>query len=87
MTYIDKDALLGWLRDFKASEHGAKHCDLMDTGSLDGEEALEAVIEHVEQTEKGERSLSCRCYVCGCKNDRVRNFCPNCGAEMKEAKR
>lgn len=57
MTYIDKDALLGWLRDFKASEHGAKHCDLMDTGALDGEEALEAVIEHVEQmgTEKGER--------------------------------
>lgn len=42
MTHIDKDALLGWLRDFKASEHGAKHCDLMDTGALDGEEALEA---------------------------------------------
>lgn len=30
-------------------------------------------------------SLSCRCSVCGCKNDRVRNFCPNCGAVMKGA--
>lgn len=32
-------------------------------------------------------SLSCRCSVCGCKNDRVRNFCPNCGAVMKGAER
>ena len=55
MTHIDKDALLGWLREFKASECGATHCDLMDTGALDGEEDLEAVIEHVEQigAEKG----------------------------------
>lgn len=27
-------------------------------------------------------SLSCRCSECGCKNDRERRFCPNCGAKM-----
>lgn len=30
-------------------------------------------------------SLSCRCSMCGCKNDRVRPYCPVCGAKMKEA--
>lgn len=27
-------------------------------------------------------SLSCRCSMCGCKNDRVRPYCPVCGAKM-----
>lgn len=26
--------------------------------------------------------LSCRCSMCGCKNDRVRPYCPVCGAKM-----
>ena len=58
MTHIDKDALLGWLGELKASEHAAKHCDLLTTGALDGEEVLEAVIEYVENMamEKGEEA-------------------------------
>ena len=28
-------------------------------------------------------SLSCRCSVCGCKNNKESNYCPECGAYMK----
>ena len=28
-------------------------------------------------------SLSCRCSICGCKNNRETSYCPNCGAEME----
>lgn len=32
-------------------------------------------------------SLSCRCSVCGCKNNRESNYCPICGARMDGEKK
>lgn len=29
-------------------------------------------------------SLSCRCSNCGCKSTKEFNFCPHCGADMRD---
>lgn len=42
-----------------------------------------APVRHGWWYDKG--SLSCRCSECGCKSNRESNYCPNCGALMKEA--
>lgn len=30
-------------------------------------------------------SMSCRCSNCGCKANKEYSFCPNCGADMRNA--
>ena len=42
-----------------------------------------APVRHGRWYDKG--ALSCRCSECGCKSNRESNYCPNCGALMKEA--
>lgn len=48
---------------------------------------IEAVDENITDDKNAHwfdvGSLSCRCSVCGCKNDKETTFCPHCGTKLK----
>ncbi len=80
--YIDADLLQ---EDFKA-DHGGKRSLMIDT------QPTADVRKNIRGEWKDFRGnkvdvmkwVDCRCSVCGNYSDRATDFCPNCGADMRD---
>ena len=85
--YIEREALVKLMvANFR--QGSGDGCDypmypVVEETIMDAPAADVAPVRHGRWYDKG--ALSCRCSECGCKSNRESNYCPNCGALMKEA--